>query len=81
MTPLLTYRENGIDIDAMLNYLLRMGWTPTRDDKSMATISKDKAVELFVAGGKMRASNANIDPAKLASYDRKHRARKLHGKP
>lgn len=73
---LLGYRDAGIDPDGMLNFLLRMGWGPARDDKSVALIDRAMALDLFLDKGKMRSSPANYDAAKLASFDRKHRARK-----
>jgi glutamyl-tRNA synthetase len=74
---LLGYRDAGVDPDAMLNFLLRMGWGPRHDDKSMAMIDRDRALDLFLDGGRMKASPATLDPAKLAAFDRKYRARKL----
>lgn len=73
---LLGYRDAGIDPDAMLNFLLRMGWGPKTDDKSMAMIDRDRALELFLTGGSMKNSPAAFDAPKLASYDRKYKARK-----
>lgn len=73
---LLGYRDAGIDPDAMLNFLLRMGWGPAQDDKSMAVIDRDRALDLFLDGGKMRSSPAGFDADKLAALDRKYRARK-----
>ena len=73
---LLGYRDAGIDRDALLNFLLRMGWGPTRDDKSMSIIDRDRALELFLDHGRMRSSPAGFDAAKLASFDRKYKARK-----
>ncbi|MFG6084262.1 glutamate--tRNA ligase [Paracoccus litorisediminis] len=74
---LLSYRDAGVDPDGMLNFLLRMGWGPARDDKSMALIGRDRAVDLFLDGGRMRASPAGFDAAKLASFDRKYKAAKM----
>ncbi|MBW3243657.1 hypothetical protein KUV57_13375 [Epibacterium sp. DP7N7-1] len=73
---LLSYRDAGIDRDAMLNFLLRMGWGPARDDKSMSIIDRDRAVSLFMDAGRMRSSPAGFDAAKLASFDRKYKAAK-----
>lgn len=72
---LLAYRDRGIDRDAMLNFLLRMGWGPKRDDKTTAIIKRDRALELFLEGGRMRSSPAMLDLKKLESYDRKYKAR------
>lgn len=73
---LLSYRDAGVDPDAMLNFLLRLGWGPTRDDKSMAIIDRNRALDLFLTEGRMRSSPAGFDAAKLASFDRKFKARK-----
>jgi glutamyl-tRNA synthetase len=70
---LLGYRDAGIDPDAMLNFLLRMGWGPRQDDKSMKIIDRDRAVGLFLDHGKMRSSPAALDLDKLASFDRKYK--------
>lgn len=71
---LLNYRADGIRSDAMLNFLLRMGWGPTKDDKSMALIDKARAVDLFLSDGKMRNSPAGFDRQKLDSFNRKYAA-------
>ena len=72
----LSYRDQGIDPDAMLNWMLRLGWGPTVDDKTTALISRDRAIEMFLNGGKMRNSPANMDIQKLDSFDRKYKAKK-----
>lgn len=73
---LLGYRDGGTDPDAMLNFLLRMGWGPRQDDKSMALIDRDRAVDLFLSAGKMKSSPAAMDLDKLASFNRKYISRK-----
>lgn len=72
---LLSYRDAGMDAGAMLNFLLRMGWGPGHDDKSMAIIDKGRAVDLFLSAGKLKSSPAALDLVKLASFDRKYKAR------
>jgi len=71
-----SYMEQGYDPDAILNYMLRMGWGPTVDDKSTSLLPRARAIELFMQGGKLKNSSANVDPAKLNSFDRKYKARK-----
>jgi glutamyl-tRNA synthetase len=71
---LLDYRDRGYDPDAVLNYLLRLGWGPTVDDRSASFIPRDRALALFLGGGKLRSSRANFDQAKLDWYDRKYKA-------
>ncbi|WP_369925213.1 glutamate--tRNA ligase [Leisingera sp. XS_AS12] len=78
---LLSYRDAGVDRDAMLNFLLRMGWGPSCDDKSMALIDRDRATGLFLQSGRMRASPATFDPQKLASFDRKYKAKAQRPSP
>jgi glutamyl-tRNA synthetase len=73
------YMNNGYDLDAMLNFLLRLGWGPIIDDKSTTILTRDRALELFVDGGNMRSSNANIDLQKLDSFNRKYIGRKKNG--
>jgi glutamyl-tRNA synthetase len=67
----LDYRDSGVDPDAMFNWLLRLGWGPTIDDNPARTIDRDRAVRLFLDGGRMRASPANMDPLLLNALDRK----------
>lgn len=73
----LSYKNNDVDPDALLNFLLRLGWSPSKDDKSTAIITKDRAISMFLAEGKMRASNANADFVKLDSFNRKYKGMKL----
>jgi glutamyl/glutaminyl-tRNA synthetase len=73
---MLFYKDKGYDPDAMLNFLLRLGWGPKVDDKTASVIDRDRAIELFLTGGNMQAGQAAMDPAKLESYDRKYKARK-----
>lgn len=72
---MLTYKEDGVHPDALLNYMLRMGWGPKVDDKSTSLLTRQDALRLFVDGGNLRNASCNIDPAKLASFDRKYKAR------
>ena len=70
---LMYYKEQGYHPEAILNFLLRMGWGPKVDDKSAAMISQARAVSLF-SEGKMKGASSNFDQAKLDSYDRKYKA-------
>jgi glutamyl/glutaminyl-tRNA synthetase len=65
----------GINTDALLNYVLRLGWSPTEDTKANNIIDKDKAIALFLQGGKMKSNNAKIDLDKLQWYDKKYNSR------
>jgi glutamyl/glutaminyl-tRNA synthetase len=73
---MLHYRDAGYDPDAMLNFMARLGWGPRVDDKTTKLLPRERMLELFWEGGKMRSSPANIDLKKLDSFDRKYKARK-----
>ena len=73
---MLYYRDQGYDTDAMLNFMLRLGWGPTVDDKTTKMIDRDRALELFLDGGKMRPAPSNMDINMLESFDRKYKAKK-----
>lgn len=70
---LMYYKDQGYHYEAILNFLLRMGWGPKIDDKTAAMISQERAVGLF-SEGKMKGASSNFDQAKLDSYDRKYKA-------
>lgn len=70
---LLDYKADGIDADAMCNFLLRMGWGPKVDDKTTAVLPRDRALQLFLAGGNLRGSSSKADFAKLANLDRRYK--------
>jgi glutamyl/glutaminyl-tRNA synthetase len=69
-------KERGYDPDAVLNFLLRLGWGPTKDDKSTTIIDKERAIKMFLTEGKMRLPAANFDQDKLDSFDRKYKVTK-----
>lgn len=73
---LLNWMEKGYDPDGVLNTMLRLGWGPSKDDKSTAIIDKQRAVKMFLAEGKMKSSNVSFDEAKMDSFDRKYKAQK-----
>lgn len=75
-SSMLRYMAAGYDPDAMLNFLARLGWGPTVDDKSTAILPRDKMVEMFLTSGKMRSQPAGFDSGKLESFDRKYKSRK-----
>ncbi len=70
------YREKGYDPEAVLNFVARLGWGPTKDDKTTALLPRERMLELFLEGGKMKPSLANMDLVKLDSFDRKYKGRK-----
>lgn len=66
------YIDKNYSPNAMLNWVLRMGWGPHIDDKTNSIINKEKAISMFLSGGKMKSSNANIDLIKLDWFNRKY---------
>lgn len=62
----------NISPDALLNYILRLGWSPREDTKKNNIIDKDRAIELFLGGGNIKSSNAKIDLDKLNWYNKKY---------
>jgi len=74
---LLDYQADGIDPDAMCNFLLRMGWGPKVDDKTTAVLPRDRALQLFLTAGNLRGSSSKADFAKLANLDRRYKAAKV----
>ncbi len=71
---LLHYRDAGVDADAMCNFLLRLGWGPTVDDRSTVTLPRDRALGLFLTGGKLRAAASKVDFKALDKLDRRYKA-------
>jgi glutamyl/glutaminyl-tRNA synthetase len=63
--------------DAVLNFILRLGWSPRQDDKGNNIINRNKAIDLFLNGGKMRAPNCKVDLNKLDWYNKKYNHIKL----
>lgn len=71
-SSLLNYRNEGFHPDAILNFMARMGWGPAIDDKTTKILPKERMIELFLDGGKMRSAPANFDMNILKSYNRKY---------
>jgi glutamyl-tRNA synthetase len=70
---LLYYKDLGYSPDALLNFMLRLGWAE-RDGKTIPMIPKEKAIDLFLSHGRMRNQSANMDMAHLNSMQRKYKA-------
>ena len=71
---LLDFQADGVDADAMCNFLLRMGWGPKIDDKTTAMLPRDRALLLFLGGGNLRGVHSKVDFGMLANYDRKYKS-------
>lgn len=64
---------DGICSEALLNYVLRLGWSPKKDTKENNIIDREKAVKLFLNEGNIKSNNAKIDLNKLAWYNKKYK--------
>jgi len=62
----------GVSSEALLNYVLRLGWSPKEDTKANNIIDREKAVRLFLNEGNIKSSNAKIDLNKLDWYKKKY---------
>ena len=62
----------GVSTEALLNYVLRLGWSPKEDNKANNIIDREKAIKLFLNEGNIKASNAKIDLNKLDWYTKKY---------
>lgn len=69
---MLWYSDNGYKPEALLNFMVRMGWGPTVDDKSTTLLPRERMLELFLTGGRMRAAPSGFDQNKLDFYNRKY---------
>jgi len=58
--------------EALLNFLLRLGWSPHEDNKANSLISKERAIEMFLTQGRMGNSQINVDEQKLKWFDKKY---------
>lgn len=69
------HKEGGAHPDAILNWILRLGWSPSdaNFDKTHPIITKDHAKEIFWKDGALRNSSASLDLQKLAFYNKKYK--------
>lgn len=70
----LDYRDQGVNADALCNFLLRLGWGPRVDDRSTVTLDRTRALQLFLSGGRMRAAASKVDFRMLDKLDRRYKA-------
>jgi glutamyl/glutaminyl-tRNA synthetase len=75
-TSITDYRDMGYGRDALLNFMLRIGWSP-RDPNMNGLIDTDTAVDLFWGSGKMSNSSAKMDMKKLDWYNGKYLSKKV----
>lgn len=70
-TSITDYRDMGYTKDALLNFILRIGWSP-RDPNMNGLIDRDTALDMFWKSGKMSNSSAKMDMKKLDWYNGKY---------
>lgn len=72
---ILYYKEKGYNPEALLNFMLRMGWGPKVDNVTTSILPRSLAVSMFLVGGSMRSSSANFDSAKLEWYNKMYNSK------
>ncbi len=75
------YIKEGIHPDALLNFMLRLGWSPSQDNKLNSIIPKSRAISMFLKGGRMSNREARMDLQKLAWFDKKYKHREANPLP
>lgn len=72
---LLNFRDAGVTPEAMLNFMLRLGWSARAGDfdKTHPLVTKDEAAKIFLSDGTMKSSPVLFDQAKLDWYDKKYK--------
>jgi len=74
---MLHYKELGYHPEAMLNFMLRMGWGPKKDDASTRMIPRARALTMFLKDGNLKPSPAAFDQAKLDHLNKLYKAAKV----
>lgn len=69
---MLHYRDSGYSPDAMLNFMLRLGWAET-SGITIKKIPKDMAERIFYLKGKMRNQPSNMDINLLNFYNKQYK--------
>ena len=70
-TSITDYRDMGYGRDALLNFMLRIGWSP-RDPNMNGVIDRDMALDMFWVSGKMSNASAKMDVKKLNWYNKQY---------
>lgn len=63
------YRDMGYSRGAILNFILRLGWSP-RDPNMNGKIDRDTAIDIFWKSGKLSNSPAKMDINKLNWFNK-----------
>jgi glutamyl-tRNA synthetase len=68
------HRENSVHPEAILNWILRLGWSPSdaNFDRDYPIITKDHAKEIFWKEGSMRSAPSSLDINKLNFFHKKY---------
>ena len=72
LASVMYYRDQGYTPEALLNFMLRLGWSPKGDNKEHTYISKERAIELFT-NGNLKNSPANYDLNKLNALEKHYK--------
>lgn len=69
------YRDAGILPEALLNFILRMGWSPSdpQFDSKFPLVNQEQAISMILTAGKFNSSDSNFDEGKLAWYNKKYK--------
>lgn len=67
------YRDS-YDPDAVLDFMVRLGWEPKIDSKTL--LPRDRMLEMFLEHGNLKSCPYNLDFVKLNSLNRKYLALK-----
>lgn len=75
----LDYRDQGIHPDALLNFLFRMGWSPSLStfDSQHKFVDKLTATRIVNTDGKFNSSPSKIDIGKLNYYDKVYKRKSI----
>jgi len=71
-----TYMKRNVPKEAVLNFILRLGWSPKEDNKENSIIPMNKALAMFLRNGNLRNSPAEFDEKKLQWYIKKYTIKK-----
>lgn len=69
---IIDYKNDGYNSQAILNFILRLGWSPKDPnfDSKYKIIGKDLAIKLILNDGNFQASKSKFDQNKLNFYNK-----------
>lgn len=73
----LDYRDQNYHPDALLNLMLRLGWSPSLStfDSVHKHVDKDLAIKIIQTDGRFNGSSSKLDFGKLKYYDKVYKRR------